>query len=108
MSYQIVLSTCSGVKEAEHIAQTLVESGLAACVNIVPAVASVYRWQGKLERAQEALMIVKALAQNYYAIERHIKEQHSYDMPEIIALPITQGSRRYLDWIGSPQDMEGA
>ena len=100
--YQIVLSTCSGTEEAERIARDLVENGVAACVNIVPGLRSLYRWQGRLETANEALMIIKATADKYPAIESRIKRLHSYDMPEVLALPISQGAAEYLRGLGPP------
>lgn len=108
MSYQIVLSTCSSGTEAERIARHLVENKLAACVSIVPAVQSIYRWQGRVESNEEALMVIKILARQYVSVERAIRELHSYEVPEIIALPVAGGFARYLAWIGVPEDHEGS
>ena len=108
MSYEIVISTCPNHTEAERIARHLVEAELAACVNIVPAVRSIYRWQGRVESNEEVLMIIKILARRYSSVERAIRERHSYDVPEIIALPISRGFRRYLDWIGVRDDHDGS
>jgi periplasmic divalent cation tolerance protein len=96
----VVLVTCGSAKEARRIADSLVEHGLAACVNIVEVpVKSVYRWKGKVESAREVLLLVKSARKQFAGLERAIKKLHSYDVPEIIALPIAEGSREYLAWI---------
>src|SRR5512139_2323989 len=93
-----VLVTAGSQAEAEHIAQMLVGEQLAACVNIVGPITSVYRWQGQIERGQELLLIVKTRAALFTDLEDRIKAAHSYENPEVIALPITAGSAAYLDW----------
>lgn len=94
-----VLCSCSGAAEAEAIASAIVESRLAACVNIIPAVQSVYRWQGKVESAAESLLVIKTTGDQFNALRDRILELHSYDLPEVIALPLVTGSEPYLDWI---------
>jgi len=96
----VVLVTCRSSAEARKIARALVEKRLAACVNIfrVP-VESIYRWNGKVEKAIEVLLIIKSSRRRFPALEREIKRLHSYDVPEIIELPIAEGSRAYLAWI---------
>jgi periplasmic divalent cation tolerance protein len=96
----IVLVTCGSAKEARRIARALVEQRLAACVNIfnVP-VRSVYRWEGNVESARELLLVIKSSRSQFARLERAIRKLHSYDVPEIIALPIERGSREYLDWL---------
>jgi periplasmic divalent cation tolerance protein len=96
----VVLVTCASPKEAVRIARALVECKLAACGNI-PAtpVRSIYRWKGKVESAKETLLILKTSRRRFAALEREVRRLHSYDVPEIIALPIAAGSRPYLAWI---------
>jgi periplasmic divalent cation tolerance protein len=96
----VVLVTCGTEKEARKIARTLVERRLAACVNLfsVP-VRSIYRWRGKVESAKEFLLTVKTSRKRFRAIAAAVKRLHSYDVPEIIALPIAAGAAEYLDWI---------
>ncbi len=96
----VVLVTCANRREAGRIARALVEERLAACVNIqAGAVESVYRWKGKVERGREILLLIKTSRTVFSRLERRIKEIHSYQTPEIIALPIVAGSRGYLDWM---------
>ena len=97
----IVLTNCGSPKEARRIAKALVERRLAACVNAITApVDSVYRWKGKIETAKEYLLLIKTSRTRFAAVEREIRELHSYEVPEIIALPILAGSRDYLSWLG--------
>lgn len=96
----VVLVTCGSAKEARRIARALVEARLAACGNIVEApVSSIYRWKGKVETASEYLLLVKTSRRRFAAAEQMIKRLHSYDVPEIIALPVAVGSPGYLRWI---------
>jgi len=95
----VVYITASGEDEAARIAKTLVEAKLAACVNIVKNVRSIYSWQGKIEDEPEALMIVKTQRKHFKALSAKVKELHSYSVPEIIALPIVEGSEDYLKWL---------
>lgn len=95
----IVLTNCGSPKEARRIAKALVERRLAACVNTITApVESVYRWKGKIEKAKECLLLIKTSRARFAAVERTIRELHSYEVPEIIAVPIVSGSREYLGW----------
>lgn len=96
---RIVLTTTGSEEEARKIAQTLVDRQLAACVNIVPQVESVYRWQGKVESAREWLLLIKTTAEKFAAVRDAIRELHSYDLPECIAIAIDDGSAGYLQWI---------
>jgi periplasmic divalent cation tolerance protein len=84
---------------ASAIAYSLVERRLAACVNLLPAVRSVYRWQGLLEEASEVTLLVKTTTDRYPEVEAVIRAQHPYDLPEIIALPIAAGLPAYLEWV---------
>ncbi|HVA72208.1 MAG TPA: divalent-cation tolerance protein CutA [Candidatus Limnocylindrales bacterium] len=96
----LVMVTCGYAKEAKRIARRLVDARLAACVNISAApVQSIYRWKGKVETAKEILLLVKTTRKRFSALEREIRRLHSYDTPEIIALPIVGGSHAYLQWI---------
>ena len=94
-----VITTTEKKDDAERIARTLVETRLAACVQIVGPIMSIYRWKGKIETAGEWLCLIKGRKQSYGAIERTIRSLHTYETPEIIAVPITAGSRDYLDWL---------
>ncbi len=97
----VVLVTCGSRTEARRIAKALVEARLAACVNVAQApVESIYRWKGKVERAREFLLMIKSSRRRFGALEAEVRRLHSYDVPEIIALPVEQGSRAYLAWIG--------
>lgn len=96
----VVLVTCGSAKEARRIARALVEARLAACGNILEtSVRSIYRWKGKAESAKECLLIVKTTRRRFAALEKMVKRLHSYDVPEIIALPIAAGAQAYLNWI---------
>ncbi len=96
----VVLVTCGSAKEARKIARAVVEQRLAACANIVMTpVRSVYRWKGRVESAKEFLLIIKTTQGRFAALKAEIKRLHSYDVPEIIALPIARGAAAYLAWI---------
>ncbi len=97
----VVLVTCWSRKEARKIARTLVERRLAACVNEIGIpVASTYRWKGRIESAKEFLLVIKTSRKRFAALRGAVRELHSYEVPEIIALPIVVGSDAYLKWIG--------
>ena len=95
----LVLMTCKDVTEAEKIAGELVKDGLAACVNIINKVRSIYRWQGEICRDTEALCVIKTVMENFEPLKDKIKSLHSYTVPEVIALPIGAGSNKYLKWL---------
>jgi|SRR5580658_171725 periplasmic divalent cation tolerance protein len=96
---RVVLTTTGSEEEARRIARHLVERRLAACVNIVPQVASVYRWQSKVEEASEWLLVIKTTAAAFGQVREAIAELHSYELPECICLTIEDGSPNYLEWI---------
>jgi periplasmic divalent cation tolerance protein len=97
---RIVLITAGSQEEARKIAHALVERRLAACVNIiVPQVESIYRWQGKVETAEESLLLIKTQAELFDRVCDAVKELHSYDLPECVMLEVAAGSPEYLDWI---------
>ena len=98
-NYLLLLSTCPNTQVAEELAQYLIENNLAACVNIVPTVHSVYLWKGAVERSQETLLFIKTKQTRYEALQEAIINHHPYETPEIIALPIKQGFKPYLNWI---------
>lgn len=95
----VILSTASSKREAQKITQFLLKEGLVACVNIVPAIESHYLWQGKLTKSKEYLLVIKAPKASFSKIEKAIRKVHSYDVPEVIAMPITEGSKPYLRWL---------
>ena len=100
-NYIIVLSTCDSAKTAALIAESLVKKKLAACVNIVDGVESVYLWKGKVEHEQEKLLIIKTRQSLFSLVQNAIQELHDYELPEIIAVPIDTGEKNYLNWIQS-------
>ena len=95
----VVLVTTPNISEAEKIAGELVKDGLAACVNIINKVRSIYRWQGEICRDSEALCIIKSVKGNFEALKDKVKSMHSYTVPEVIGLPIEVGSEKYLKWL---------
>lgn len=96
---QLVLSTCPDRDTAERLARLLVERRLAACVNIVPGLVSVYRWQGEIHRDAECLLLIKTDTERYPALETALRAAHPYELPEIVAVTISNGSTDYLRWI---------
>jgi periplasmic divalent cation tolerance protein len=96
---RIVLSTAGSEDEARKIARHLVEQQLAACVNIVPQIESIYRWQGKMESSREWLLLIKTTAEKFHAVRDAIRELHSYELPECICIDVADGSAAYLEWI---------
>ena len=99
MDFAIILTTVSAVKEGESIANILVEKQLASCVNIIPNISSVYRWEGQIQSESEVLLLIKTTKDLEAEVYREVQNVHSYDIPELITLPITNGSDAYLDWM---------
>ncbi len=97
---RIVLTTAGTKAEAHKIARGLMERQLASCVNIVPQVESVYRWEGEIEQATECLLIVKTTAAAFAGVREAIEELHSYEVPECVCLAVEDGSAQYLAWLG--------
>lgn len=95
----VVITTTETSGEAERLANLLVERELAACVQILPQMTSIYRWQNKIEQAKETLLLIKTTRAAFSQLEAAIKENHTYQTPEIIALPVEAGSDGYLDWL---------
>ena len=97
----LVLTTCASPEEARKLATALVEQRLAACVNAVSGVASTYRWQGAVRQDQESLLVIKTTQARFAALERAIRERSSYELPEVVAIPIAAGSSAYLEWLSA-------
>lgn len=97
----LVLVSCPAGK-AEAIALSLLDAGLAACVNVIPLIKSFYRWQGKVQQDNESMMLIKCAADNYTMLQDHILELHPYELPEIITVKISDGLPAYLDWVAHP------
>jgi periplasmic divalent cation tolerance protein len=97
----MVFCTVSTEKEAQNISQVLVQREEAACVNMVPMIRSVYRWKGKIWNETEQLLIIKTTRPMLEDVKKTVKELHSYELPEILALDVTEGDRNALSWIGS-------
>lgn len=95
----VVYCTCPDQATAERIAETVVGERLAACVNLIPGLLSIYRWEGQIQRDSELLLMIKTRDAIYHLLEARIRELHPYQTPEIIALPIQSGAAAYLDWL---------
>jgi len=95
----VAFVTCGSEEEALKIANALVEAHLAACVNLIAPIRSIYRWEGEIWDEKEWLLIIKTQKQRFEALEKRVRSLHSYSVPEIISLPITEGSSAYLNWI---------
>lgn len=95
----LVITTCPGTISAKKIAQDLVTENLAACVNIIPGVQSFFSWVGKVDTANEHMLIIKTTSDNYEELESYIKKVHPYELPEIIAVSIESGLDAYLEWV---------
>jgi periplasmic divalent cation tolerance protein len=104
VSALVVLTTVGTEEEAAELARELVCRRHAACVNLVPGVKSIYRWGGKVCRDTEYLLVIKTLASEYPAVEAAIRELHSYELPEIVALPVAHGESGFLGWIATALD----
>lgn len=95
----LVVLVTAPADRAPGLARQLVDEGRAACVNRLPGIHSTYRWQGRVEEAEEVLLVIKTTAAAYPALERRICELHPYDVPEVLALPVSAGLAPYLDWL---------
>jgi periplasmic divalent cation tolerance protein len=100
-NYQLLISTCPSLEIADKLAHSLLKKRLAACVNIIPKVHSVFEWQGQITTEDEVLLFIKTHRRHYLAIEQTLQQQHPYTVPELIAVPITAGLTAYLNWIDS-------
>lgn len=99
LPYRLLLSACPDAASADRIATALVEEQLAACVTALPGARSVYRWQGAVEHADECVLLIKARAADYPALEQRLLALHPYDVPELLALPVLAGNPAYLAWL---------
>ena len=99
METLLILTNLPDAASADSLARQLVESGHAACVNVLPACRSIYRWQGEVEVAEDVPLLIKSTAGAYAALEEVIRKQHPYELPEIIAVPIVRGLSGYLAWV---------
>ena len=97
----VVLVTCPSRTVARRLARHVVTDRLAACVNILPGIESLFRWQGKIDTSREALLVIKTTAARVARLTRAVVALHPYDLPEVIALPVTGGHRPYLRWVAS-------
>jgi periplasmic divalent cation tolerance protein len=104
----VVLMTAANAAEAARLAEMLVGAQLAACVQILPPMDSIYRWKGTIERETEVLLIAKTARSKFEEVEREVRALHSYETPEIIALPITAGSAPYLMWLSASLDPQSS
>jgi periplasmic divalent cation tolerance protein len=95
----VIYVTVGAAEEAGRIARALVEDRLAACVNQLPSVRSTYRWQGEVEQSNEELLIIKTRRDLLASVHKRVRELHSYELPELIALPVVDGSVEYLQWL---------
>ncbi len=99
-AYRLVLSTAGSREEAQRIAHALLDRRLAACVNLLGPIESIYRWKGQVEEAPEWLLLIKTSAAGFAALRDAIRELHSYELPECISVDIAEGSSEYLSWLG--------
>jgi periplasmic divalent cation tolerance protein len=97
----VILVTAVSQKEAVRIGKGMVDAKLAACANIIPGIQSIYRWKGKVVKAQEVLLIMKSSKPRYRALEKAVKAMHTYETPEIIALSVKEGLDQYIEWVRS-------
>jgi periplasmic divalent cation tolerance protein len=103
----VVFMTAANGEEAARLADMLVGAHLAACVQILPEMESVYRWQGQIERQSEVLLLAKTTMAKFEELEREVRALHSYETPEIIAVPVRAGSTPYLQWLVQATDRHG-
>ena len=95
----VIFSSCASVEEAEKVARGLVEKRLAACVTLIPGARSIYRWKGEVEDAAEYVLLIKSSRGLFEQLREELAAVHSYEVPEILAVPVVAGSREYIDWI---------
>jgi periplasmic divalent cation tolerance protein len=98
--YLVILNTCPDKESATQVANALIHRQLAACVNILPGLTSIYPWKGQIETSEECLLLIKSTQSAYEKVETTIRDAHPYELPEVIAVPIVTGLHTYLSWIG--------
>jgi periplasmic divalent cation tolerance protein len=103
----VVFSACSTLDEARRIARKLIEERLAACVNLAPGVRSLYRWKGEIEEADEYLLVIKSSRDLFDRLRLELEKAHTYEVPEVVAIPIVAGSPNYLNWMDSELKLSG-
>ena len=103
----VVFSTCSTIEEAEQIARKLVDARLAACVSVTPAVRSFYRWKGAVEEAAECLLVIKSSRDLFDRLRLELEKAHTYEVPEVVAVPIVAGAPNYLAWLETEVNSSG-
>ena len=106
-TFVVVLVTAGSSDEGRRIGRAMVEERLAACVNVVGPIRSIYRWEGAIEEAEEHLLVMKARTADVPALTARVRALHSYDVPEVVALPLTGGSEAYLAWLAAATDRDG-
>ena len=94
-----VMSTCESIAQAEILTSEILEARIAACVTSIPGALSTYWWQGKLEKSQEIVLMIKTVKQNLLKLEQLFQSHHPYELPELVVLPVADGSEQYLDWV---------
>jgi periplasmic divalent cation tolerance protein len=97
----VILSTCASEEEAERLGRLLVEAQLAGCVNVLPRARSYYRWKGAVESAEECLLLIKSSRPLFEEVRVALEKEHSYEIPELIAIPIVDGAENYMLWLDS-------
>jgi len=102
----VVLSTCASEDEAERLARSMVEQRLAACVNVVPRIRSYYRWKGAIESAEEFLLVIKSSRERMAELRAALEKEHSYEVPEVLVLPVIDGAANYLNWLQANLERE--
>jgi len=102
----VVLSTCANAEEAERIGRLLLEQHLAACVTVLPEIRSIYRWKGALESAGECMLLIKTARSHFQSLSAALRQAHSYELPELLAIPVLDGSPEYLEWLGKNLEAE--
>ncbi len=105
--FALVLVTAPSLHTARALARSTLEARLAACVNLIPSIESHYWWEDKLESGREILLLIKTTVNRLPSLRKHIQEEHPYDTPEFLALPVPQGAKRYLDWIAASARVRG-
>lgn len=101
MSHTVILSTCPDIATAHQLAEGLLEKKLAACVNILPSMVSLYHWQGKIEQSSECQLIIKSCESKWTLIESYMEQHHPYDVPELLSIPVANGGQAYLQWLSA-------